>query len=122
MKKTDISRRVQEAGGIDEQTADSLVEGVLQLLKTTLKNGEPIAIQGFGTFKVREKKARQGRNPRTGEAVMISARRVVSFHPSPLLKQYVNNEGGVEDGSGLPVSHEVGADVTSSQEKAAPST
>ena len=114
MKKTDISRRVQEAGGIDEQMADSLVEGVLQLLKTTLKHGEPIAIQGFGTFKVREKKARQGRNPRTGEAVMISARRVVSFHPSPLLKQYVNNEGGAEDGPGLPVTHEV--------EKAAPST
>lgn len=67
MKKTEISRRIPEVAEIDEKTAPSLLEFVLDVLKVTLKADEPVLIQGFGAFKVREKSARQGRNPRTGK-------------------------------------------------------
>jgi len=63
---------------------------VLELLKATLKAGETVNVIGFGKFAVREKKARQARNPKTGETIMVSARRAVSFRASPLFKKYVN--------------------------------
>ena len=63
-----------------------LLECIVSLLKIILQKGEPILISGFGKFTVRSKRARQGRNPQTGEAAMISARRVVTFHPSGVLK------------------------------------
>jgi integration host factor subunit alpha len=106
MKKTDISLRIHQAAGISEKEAAELLEGILELLKATLNNGESIAIFGFGTFMVRSKGPRLGRNPRTGEALTISARRVVSFRPSHVFKEYVNSPGqSVESGlveKGLP--------------------
>ena len=63
MNKADIVRHIQKTAGIEEDQAASLLEQVLGLLKTTLKTGEPIQIIGFGKFFVREKKAREGRNP-----------------------------------------------------------
>jgi len=91
MQKADIARRIHQQTGISETQAATLLDWFLELLKTTLQAGEPITIYGFGTFTVRSKRARQGRNPRTGEAVMIAARRVVSFHPSLRLKTEVNS-------------------------------
>jgi len=60
-----------------------MVDWILEFIKTTLQTGEPITIHGFGKFTVRKKRARQGRNPQTGEAVMISARRVLECRPPP---------------------------------------
>ena len=91
MQKADIARHIHQHAGISETESAKLLECVLELLKTTLKEGEPIVISGFGKFTVRRKLPRTGRNPRTGEAVMISARRVVSFHPSLRLKTEVNS-------------------------------
>ena len=91
MQKADIARRIHQQGGISETQAVTLLDWFLELLKTTLQAGESIAIPGFGNFTVRSKRARLGRNPRTGEAVMISAGRVVSFRPSVLLKTEVNS-------------------------------
>ena len=91
MRKADIAKRISQQAGILEYEAAKVLDQILELLKTTLQAGEPIAIQGFGKFTVRSKRPRQGRNPRTGEAVMISARRVVTFQPSLLLKTEVNS-------------------------------
>lgn len=92
MTKADIAQKVHKAAGIDEKSAASVLESVLELLKATLRSGEAINITGFGKFSVREKKARRGRNPKTGETIMVSARRAISFHVSPLFKQYVNDK------------------------------
>ena len=106
MRKTDIARRIHQNAGIPEKEAAELLKGILELLKATLKNGESLAIVGFGTCMVRRKGPRPGRNPRTGEELTISGRRVVSFRPSQVFKEYVNSPGQtVENGpveKGLP--------------------
>ena len=91
MDKADIARQIQRHAGISETVAANALECVLELLKSTLKEGEPIVIAGFGKFTVRNKVPRTGHNFQTGEAVMISARRVVTFHPSLRLRTEVNS-------------------------------
>jgi integration host factor subunit alpha len=93
MKKADIARRIHQQVGVSENEAVELLDRILELFKSILQRGEPIAIVGFGKFTVRNKGPRKGRNPRTGEETTISARRVVTFHPSALLKAYVNAAG-----------------------------
>jgi nucleoid DNA-binding protein len=92
MNKADMVRKIHETAGIDEELAASVLESVLELLKAGLKTGEAINIIGFGKFSVLQKQARQGRNPRTGQAVTICARRAISFHASPAFKNYVNGD------------------------------
>jgi integration host factor subunit alpha len=70
--------------------AREAVESILKILKGSLENGEEVLLSGFGKFNVRSKSARKGRNPQTGEAVMLDARRVVTFKPSGLLRKKVN--------------------------------
>jgi integration host factor subunit alpha len=89
MTKADIAKRVQEMAGISEQDAANLLERSLNLLKSTLQSGEEITISGFGKFRVRSKDASNVRIPRTGEEMLIPARRVVTFHASSLLKNYI---------------------------------
>lgn len=72
--------------GVSKKEASALVEDVLDLLSETLESGEKVKLSGFGTFEVREKHARPGRNPRTNEQLTISGRRVVSFRPSQVLR------------------------------------
>ena len=93
MIKADIARSIHQQAGVSEAEAADLLERVLKLLMSTLQQGEPIIIAGFGTFRVRSKGPRKGRNPRTGEAMMIGGRRVVIFRPSPLWKAEVNMNG-----------------------------
>jgi integration host factor subunit alpha len=93
MTKADIARRIHQQVGLSEHEAGELLDWILALFKSTLQNGEEIAITGFGKFTVRSKHARTGRNPRTREETTISARRVVTFHASPLLKAEVNVAG-----------------------------
>jgi integration host factor subunit alpha len=90
MRKADIATRIHQQAGISKKEAARVLDWIVALFKCTLESGEPIAIAGFGTFKARRKEARRGRNPRTGEAMMITARRVVTFHPSPIFKAAVN--------------------------------
>jgi nucleoid DNA-binding protein len=73
MRKLDIVTRINQQVGIPEREAAKLVDRLLELLKTTLQQGEPISICNFGKFAVRRKAARLGRNPPTGEAVIIPA-------------------------------------------------
>ena len=91
MQKADIATRIYQHTGISKEEAAKVLDWILELFKTTLQAGEPIVIVGFGKFAVRHKRARRGRNPRTGETVTISARRVITFHASNLLKTYMNS-------------------------------
>lgn len=90
MTKADIVEALYEKVGFSKKEAADLVELVFDQLKSTLAKGEKIKISGFGNFVVREKRSRVGRNPQTGETIEISARRVLTFRPSQVLRAEVN--------------------------------
>lgn len=90
--KADIVEKVYETIGFSKKEASELVELVFLELKNTLQNGEKVKISGFGNFVVRGKNERVGRNPQTGEQIKISARRVLTFRPSQVLKAMLNGE------------------------------
>jgi integration host factor subunit alpha len=88
--KADIIESVYEKVGFSKKEAAEIVEMVFDTIKETLERGEKIKISGFGNFIVRDKKSRVGRNPQTGEEIEISARRVLTFRPSQVLKNALN--------------------------------
>ncbi len=90
MTKADIVEKIYRATNLTKKEATEIVESVFALAKSTLETGEKIKISGFGIFEVKEKAARRGRNPQTGETIEISARRVLTFKPSQLLKKSLN--------------------------------
>jgi integration host factor subunit alpha len=90
MTKADIFEKVSEKVGLSKKESADLVELVFEVIKATLETGEKIKISGFGNFVVKAKSDRRGRNPQTGEAITIEARRVLTFKPSVLLKQSMN--------------------------------
>lgn len=91
MTKADIIETVSDACSFSKKESAELVECVFSLIKGCLESGEDLKISGFGKFEVKQKSSRRGRNPQTGEALEISARRILSFKPSQLLKAAVNN-------------------------------
>ena len=92
MTKADIVEKVYSKIGFSKKEASELVELVFNSLKNVLVNGEKVKISGFGNFVVRGKNERVGRNPQTGEQIKISARRVLTFRPSQVLKAMLNGE------------------------------
>ncbi|MBW2598630.1 MAG: integration host factor subunit alpha [Deltaproteobacteria bacterium] len=90
MTKADIIRNVHERIGISKSDSARLVESVFEIIKETLAGGEDVKISGFGKLNIREKAARRGRNPQTGEEMKISARRVLTFKSSQVLKKVLN--------------------------------
>lgn len=90
--KADIVEQVFERIGFSKKEATDLVELVFDSLKAKLIEGEKVKISGFGNFVVRGKQERIGRNPQTGEQIKISARRVLTFKPSQVLKGMMNGE------------------------------
>jgi integration host factor subunit alpha len=91
MTKADIVQAVYtKLGGFSKKEAADLVDQVFDSMKETLGRGEKIKISGFGNFVLRDKRQRQGRNPQTGEPIVITARRVLNFKASQLLKQALN--------------------------------
>ena len=93
MTKADIIEHVYEkVGGFSKKEAAEIVEVVFDTIKETLERGEKIKISGFGNFVVRDKNSRVGRNPQTGKEITISARRVLTFKPSQVLKNALNGE------------------------------
>jgi integration host factor subunit alpha len=93
MTKADIVQAVYtRLGGFSKKESADLVDLVFETMKETLGRGEKIKISGFGNFVLRDKRQRQGRNPQTGEPIVITARRVLNFKASQLLKQALNEE------------------------------
>jgi integration host factor subunit alpha len=92
MTKADIVEKVYQKIGFSKKEASELVELVFTSLKDVLTRGDKVKISGFGNFVVRGKNERVGRNPQTGEQIKISARRVLTFRPSQVLKAMLNGE------------------------------
>lgn len=102
MTKADIIEAIYQKIGYSKKDAADLVEMIFDTIKDTLAKGDKIKISGFGNFVVRDKKPRTGRNPQTGEAIQISARRVLTFKPSQVLRADVNSatlKGGPAGGA-----------------------
>lgn len=89
--KADIVERVYKEAGFSKKEAADLVDLVFKVIKDTLARGEKVKISGFGNFHLKDKDDRVGRNPQTGEAMMISARRVLTFKPSQILKEDITD-------------------------------
>jgi integration host factor subunit alpha len=93
MTKAEIVEQIYEKIGFSKKESADIVELVFDTMKETLSKGEKIKISGFGNFVVRQKRSRTGRNPQTGEAIEITARKVLTFRPSHVLKSALNKEG-----------------------------
>lgn len=91
MTKADLVNEISEATGLTKVDTEAVVNGTIYTIGNALGRGEGIEIRGFGTFRVREKKPRLARNPRTGEKVNVPKRFVPSFKPSKELKQLVDS-------------------------------
>lgn len=90
MTKADLVEDVARASELTKKDAERLVEIVFESIIETLNHGEKIELRGFGSFRVRERGARRGRNPKTGDPVNIPAKRVPYFKPGKELKELIN--------------------------------
>lgn len=89
--KADLAQKLYEQVGFNNREAKEMVEAFFQEISDCLENGEEVKLAGFGVFNVRDKPERPGRNPKTGEEIPITARRVVTFHASGCLKDAVDS-------------------------------
>jgi integration host factor subunit alpha len=92
LTKADLAQKVADDCGFMRGEAAEMVETLLGIMKETLAAGEDVMISGFGKWTVKDKHARRGRNPQTGEILVLEARRVVTWHHSPRLKRAVNEK------------------------------
>lgn len=91
MTKAELVEEVAKASELTKKDAERLVEIVFQSLIETLNKGEKIELRGFGSFRLRERNSRRGRNPKTGSSVNIPAKRVAYFKPGKELREIINN-------------------------------
>jgi len=89
LTKADIAEKLYEELGLNKREAKELVEVFFEEIRTELEQGEDVKLSGFGNFSLRKKNERPGRNPKTGEEISITARRVVTFRPGQKLKARV---------------------------------
>ena len=95
LTKADLADLLFEKVGLNKREAKDMVESFFEEVRVALENGESVKLSGFGNFQLRDKPQRPGRNPKTGEEIPITARRVVTFHASQKLKAMVEkNYGG----------------------------
>ena len=90
MTKADLVERVAREADMTKKDAEQLVEIIFDSITDTLNKGEKIELRGFGSFRVRERNSRKGRNPKTGDSVSIPAKRVAYFKPGKELKELIN--------------------------------
>jgi integration host factor subunit alpha len=90
--KADLATLLHENLGVNKREAAEIVMAFFEEISTELARGETVKLSGFGVFCLRNKNSRPGRNPKTGEMIPVSARRVVMFHPSHILKALVQRE------------------------------
>jgi len=92
LTKADLSELLFERLGLNKRESKDMVEAYFKIIHDTLVNGGDVKLSGFGNFNIRRKAPRPGRNPRTGEAIPIKARHVVTFHASHKLKAVVQGD------------------------------
>ncbi|HKJ16617.1 MAG TPA: integration host factor subunit alpha [Xanthomonadales bacterium] len=89
LTKADIADRLFEEVGLNKREAKEFVDAYFETIRAALEKGDNVKLSGFGNFQLRDKKQRPGRNPKTGEEIPISARRVVTFRPGQKLRSRV---------------------------------
>ncbi|MGH1371000.1 MAG: integration host factor subunit alpha [Cellvibrionaceae bacterium] len=94
LTKADLAEMLYEELGFNKREAKDLVELFFEEIRTALESNEHVKLSGFGNFDLRDKTSRPGRNPKTGEEIPISARRVVTFRPGQKLKARVESYAG----------------------------
>ena len=99
MTKAELVEDVARAAELTKKDAERLVEIVFESIIKTLNQGEKIELRGFGSFRVRERGARRGRNPKTGDPVSIPAKRVPYFKPGKELKELINDDNAATQAS-----------------------
>ena len=104
MTKAELVEDVAEAAELTKKDAERLVEIVFESIIETLNQGEKIELRGFGSFRVRERGARRGRNPKTGDPVSIPAKRVPYFKPGKELKELINGNPAPPASSETPTT------------------
>ena len=123
MTKAELVEDVARAAELTKKDAERLVEIVFESIIETLNQGEKIELRGFGSFRVRERGARRGRNPKTGDPVDIPAKRVPYFKPGKELKELINEDengaGGAEEARPVDLSQPDSAAAGGSGESAA---
>lgn len=90
LTKFNISESFQNQLNLPKKQSDEIMETLIELIKKTLESGDDVMVSGFGKFCVKKKKQRKGRNPATGEDMMLDARKVIAFHCSGKLRDRIN--------------------------------
>ena len=96
LTKADLAEKLYEDLGLNKREAKDLVDMFFEEIRSSLEHNEQVKLSGFGNFDLRDKKQRPGRNPKTGEEIPISARRVVTFRPGQKLKARVESNAGTD--------------------------
>jgi integration host factor subunit alpha len=91
MTKADLVSKIYDNVGLSKKESTIIVELIFEIIRTSLENRDKVKISGFGNFNIRTKKVRRGRNPQTGEEIAITARNVLTFKASPVLKKALNS-------------------------------
>ena len=102
LTKADLIDSIYDNLPFDKQKATKIVEDWIELIKEGLDRDSKVMISGFGVFEVKEKKARPGRNPQTGDKITLAARRVVKFKASQILRKHLNDSVRVEQPAATP--------------------
>jgi integration host factor subunit alpha len=95
LTKAQLAELLFEQIGMNKRESKDMIDAFFDLIAGRLVDGQDVKISGFGNFQIRTKAPRPGRNPRTGEAIPIKARRVVTFHASHKLKEQIQGQGGL---------------------------
>ena len=90
LTRADLCKTVHNELGVTRKDCADMVERTLELIIEALEDGQTVKLSGFGVFQVRSKRARMGRNPKTGEPAQIESRRVIGFHASPVMKARID--------------------------------
>jgi integration host factor subunit alpha len=107
LTKADIAQKVANDCGYMKHEAAEIVDTLLEIMKRSLVSGEDVMVSGFGKWTVKSKHARRGRNPQTGEELILDARRVVMWQYSPILRKACNGDSRTRD---LGARSQIGAD------------
>lgn len=93
LTKADIIEEIHENCALTKSKSAEVTESILDIIKKNLESGEDVLLSGFGKLCVKEKRKRRGRNPQTGEDLMLDGRRVITFKCSPVLREKMNRTG-----------------------------
>lgn len=96
LTKVNLAERLFDDLGLNKREAKEMVELFFEEIKSSLENGRQVKLSGFGNFDLRDKSERPGRNPKTGEGIPVSARRVVTFRPGQKLKAHIEDYARTE--------------------------